>query len=588
MMPPAQFGPQLTASGVIFRLWAPAARTVELMLDRAHPMESRPDGWYELSIQRAGGGTLYKFRIDSELEVPDPASNFQPHDVGGASEVIDHGAYQWRVAEWRGRAWRDTAFLEMHVGAFTPMGTFQAVIEKLDYLVETGLTAIELMPVADFAGRRNWGYDGVLLYAPDSSYGRPEDLKAMVDAAHARGVMVFLDVVYNHFGPEGNYLARYAPAFFTAAHTPWGHAIDYRVPQVRAFAIENVLHWLARYRFDGLRLDAVHAIVEPGEPALLHDLSRAVGRLASEKGRTLHLVLENDNNTATLLNPCEEPPQGAYRAQWNDDYHHAWHTLLTAESSGYYQDYMERPLDHVVRVLGSGFSYQGDASRHRGGRLRGEASGRLSPGAFVNFVQNHDQIGNRPLGDRLSAGVGEAPLEAALAVTLLAPMPPLLFMGEEWGSRRPFPFFCDFAGDLAEAVRRGRRREFAEAYVRFGDAVPDPLSEETFRSAVLDWSEREQPQAAKRLALVRELLEIRRREIVPRLPGARFGSARRSGCVISADWKMGDGSLLEVVANLSKQTASRSTRVGELLTIWTNAEPDRLPPWSVCWTIRAE
>jgi maltooligosyltrehalose trehalohydrolase len=246
MISPSRFGPQLTSDGVTFRLWAPAAKTVDLMLDRAYPMERYPEGWYELTIAGAGAGTLYKFRIDRELEVPDPASHFQPDDVGGPSEVIDHDACLWQVSGWRGRPWQDAAFIELHVGAFTPAGTFRATIDKLDHLVDTGLTAIELMPVGDFAGRRNWGYDGVLLYAPDSSYGRPEDLKALIDAAHARGLMIFLDVVYNHFGPEGNYLGRYAPAFFTSTYTPWGHAVDYRVPQVRTFAIENAVHWLGR------------------------------------------------------------------------------------------------------------------------------------------------------------------------------------------------------------------------------------------------------------------------------------------------------------------------------------------------------
>ncbi|HEY7302072.1 MAG TPA: malto-oligosyltrehalose trehalohydrolase [Xanthobacteraceae bacterium] len=582
---PAQFGPQPTPAGISFRLWAPAAKAVDLILDRSHPMKPFPDGWYELTVEGARAGALYKFRIDRELEVPDPASHFQPHDVGGPSEVIDHDAYRWNIPDWRGRPWQDAALLELHVGTFTPAGSFLGAMEKLDHIVDSGVTAIELMPVADFSGARNWGYDGVLLYAPDSSYGRPEDLKALIDAAHARGLMVFLDVVYNHFGPQGNYLACYAPAFFTSAQTPWGHAVDYRVAQVRAFAIENALHWLSRYRFDGLRLDAVHAIAERGQPSILRELSRAVGCLASATGRTIHLVLENDDNAASLLDPCEEPPRGAYRAQWNDDYHHAWHALLTREAASYYQDYVDRPLDHIARSLRSGFSYQGDASRHRDGRLRGEPSGALSPLAFVNFLQNHDQIGNRALGDRLSANADSASLMAALAVTLLAPMPPLLFMGEEWGSTRPFPFFCDFTGDLAEAVRRGRRREFAEAYARFGDAVADPLAEATFRSAVLDWSEREEPQARERLAFVRRLLATRRREIVPRLAGTRFGSANHNGSVLSADWLLGDGSELALIANLSDEIATRPAPAGQRRRIWGSPENDRLPPWSVCWTI---
>ena len=317
----ALFGPRLDRDGVTFRLWAPAARQVELVTDRPQNMSRRADGWYELAMPGAAAGTLYRFRIDGELDVPDPASAFQPRDVHGPSEVIAH-AFEWKT-EWRGRPWHEAVILELHVGTFTPAGTFRAIVDKLDHLVDCGITAIELMPVADFPGSRNWGYDGVLLFAPDSRYGRPEDLKALIDAAHARGLMVFLDVVYNHFGPEGNYLGRYAPKFFTDAHTPWGSAIDYRVPQVRAFAIENALHWLRHYRFDGLRLDAAHAIAAAGEPSVLVDLGRAVGKLAVATGRMIHLVLENDANTAHLLDPLTDPPAGRYRAQWNDDYHHA-------------------------------------------------------------------------------------------------------------------------------------------------------------------------------------------------------------------------------------------------------------------------
>jgi maltooligosyltrehalose trehalohydrolase len=582
-----QFGPLFTPSGVTFRLWAPAAKSVELVLDRFHPMQVHSDGWYTLTIDGVGAGTLYKFRIDGELEIPDPASHFQPQDVFGPSEVIDHNAYRWEVRDWPGRPWQDASFLELHIGTFTPGGTFRTGIEKLDHVAETGLTAIELMPVADFAGGRNWGYDGVLLYAPDSAYGRPEDLKTLVDAAHARGLMVFLDVVYNHFGPEGNYLSRYAPSFFTSAHTPWGLAIDYRVPQVRAFAIENALHWLSHYGFDGLRLDAVHAVAKRGAPSFLTDLSHAVGQLASETGRNLHLVLENDDNTASLLDPLEEPSRGKYRAQWNDDYHHAWHTLLTRERDSYYQDYVERPLDHITRALASGFSYQGETSAHRGGRARGERSDKLSPLAFVNFLQNHDQIGNRPLGGRLSALVDAAPLKAALAITLLAPMPPLLFMGEEWGSTRPFSFFCDFTSELANAVRQGRRREFAQAYAQFGDEIPDPLSAATFRSAALDWNERDEPQSRKRLAFVRELLAIRNQEIVPRLAGVRFGSARRDGSIVTAQWRLGDGSRLALMANLSSEVAQAPRLAAETCSLWGDAAAGKLPPWSVSWTIGA-
>jgi malto-oligosyltrehalose trehalohydrolase len=579
-----RFGAELTRTGVTFRLWAPAAQRAELLLGSPHPMRKLPGGWHEIVVPDAPAGTLYRFRIDGELAVPDPASDFQPEDVSGPSEVIDHEHFDWRAAEWRGRPWQDTVLLELHLGTFTPAGSFRGAIEKLDHLAEAGLTAIELMPIADFSGRRNWGYDGVLPYAPDSSYGRPEDLKALIDEAHLRGLMVFLDVVYNHFGPEGNYLPRYAPAFFVPAHTPWGQAIDYRVPEVRAFAIDNALHWLGQYRFDGLRLDAVHTIPEPGQSLLLRELSLAVGDLAAASGRSIHLVLENDDNRAGLLDPSTNPPHGKYRAQWNDDYHHAWHVLLTGEHTGYYRDYAPDPRAHLARVLSAGFAYQGDPSVHREGRRRGEASHALPPTAFVDFLQNHDQIGNRPLGDRLTKHAGEAALASALAITLLAPMVPLLFMGEEWGSTRPFPFFCDFHGELAQAVRKGRREEFKSAYAALGDDIPDPLAEDTFRSAVLDWEARATPTGQRRLALVRDLLLTRRNLIVPGLAGAAFGSAQWDDRVLTADWRLGDGNRLFLLANVS-DAKSRRSRMPAGTPIWGGTPRETLPPWSVFWSI---
>lgn len=588
MMPGARFGAELTAEGVSFRLWAPAARTVDLMLDRALPMRRLEDGWYELAVRGARAGTLYKYRIDRELEVPDPASHFQPQDVGGPSEVIDHRRYAWQAAAWHGRPWHETVFLELHVGAFTPDGSYRGVIGKLDHVAATGVTAIELMPLADFAGSRNWGYDGVLLYAPDSSYGRPDDLRALIDAAHARGLMVFLDVVYNHFGPEGNDLPRYAPQFFTAAQTPWGSTIDYRNPTVRAFAIENALHWLGRYRFDGLRLDAVHAITEPGEPSLLMDLSRVVGGFAVASGRHVHLVLENNENRASLLAPQVDPPGGQFRAQWNDDYHHSWHVLLTGETTGYYSDYAQKTRARIARILSSGFDYQGEVSPHQGGRSRGEPSGALSPLAFVKFLQNHDQIGNRPLGERLDALAEPAAIAAALAVTLLSPMPPLLFMGEEWGATQPFPFFCDFQGELADAVRKGRREEFAAAYAKFGDEIPDPLARETFASAVLDWTAVDSAAGRARLALVRDLLAVRRREIVPYLSGIAFDTATQDGTVLTARWSLADGRRLMLLCNLSGERARTPARAAPERVIWGRAIEAELPPWTVVWSLGAE
>jgi maltooligosyltrehalose trehalohydrolase len=516
-----QFGPKLTKDGALFRLWAPAAKRVDLLLDRPHIMKRDDGGWFSTKVSGVRAGARYKFRIDDEIDVPDPASGFQPDDVSGPSEVIDHSAYQWRARDWRGRPWHEAVVLEAHVGAFTKQGTWRAMIEKLDHLAQTGITALELMPLADFAGSRNWGYDGVLWYAPDGVYGRPDDLKTLIDEAHLRGLMVMLDVVYNHFGPEGNYLGRYAPQFFTEAQTPWGSAIDYRVPEVRAFAVGNALHWLRDYRFDGLRLDAVNTIVETGEVPILHDLSVAVGNLATETGRHINLVLENGDNRAGLLDAIQDPPRGKYRGQWNDDYHHVWHVLLTGEAQGYYGDYQRSPRHDLARALASGFVYQGEVSAFWGGKHRGEPSGKLSPTCFVNFLQNHDQIGNRALGDRLESIADPQAVEAALAVTLVAPMTPMLFMGEEWGSKAPFPFFCDFKGDLANAVRKGRRSEYAWAFAKYGDAIPDPLDEATFASAVLDWDAPDTGPGRKRLELVQSLLAIRRREIVPRLAGAR-------------------------------------------------------------------
>jgi len=583
-----QFGATPTAEGTSFRLWAPAAKRVDLLLQRPYALRRDPDGWFSADIAGVTPGARYKFRIDDEIDVPDPASAFQPDDISGPSEVIDHDSYRWRAADWRGRPWQDTVLIEAHVGSFTQQGTYRAMIGKLDHLVATGITALELMPLSDFAGRRNWGYDGVLWYAPDSAYGRPDDLKVLIDEAHLRGLMVFLDVVYNHFGPEGNYLPRYAPGFFTEAQTPWGSAINYRVAQVRAFAIENAVYWLRHYRFDGLRLDAVHAIPEQGETPMLQELSRAVGDLAVETGRHLHLVLENDDNRVSLLDPVQDPPRGRYRAQWNDDYHHAWHVLLTGETQGYYSDYQRSPLRDIARGLGSGFVYQGEASAHRGGQLRGEPSGELGPTAFVNFVQNHDQIGNRALGDRLESLVGPAAMEAALAVTLLAPMLPMLFMGEEWGSKAPFPFFCDFQGDLAEAVRNGRRSEYAWAYAAYGDEIPDPLQQSTLQSAVLDWDSRDLAPGKQRLALVQELLAIRHQQIVPRLAGACFGSAQAAdNGLLTADWRMGDGAILRLTANLSSGEIAGRPGDGTGAAIWGGEPGDRLPPWSAFWQLEA-
>jgi malto-oligosyltrehalose trehalohydrolase len=541
----------------------------------------KSDGWFVLNIDGATAGTRYAFEIDGELTIPDPASHFQPDDVHAPSEVIDHD-YAWRCPHWRGLPWHEAVFSELHVGTFTGDGTFRAAMTKLDHLSRTGITAIELMPLSDFPGRWNWGYDGVLPFAPDSRYGRPDDLKALIDAAHAHGLMVFIDVVYNHFGPEGNYLGRIAPQFFTDAQTPWGGAIDYRVPEVRRFFIQNALYWLRDYRFDGLRLDAVHAIVSPGEPQILHDLSLAAGALAKESGRHIHLVLENDDNRAGLLAPDQDPPAGRYRAQWNDDYHHAWHVLLTGESSGYYRDY--GPTRQLEKTLSEGFAFQGETSTHRKGP-RGEPSGHLPPTAFVNFIQNHDQIGNRPLGERLTTLCPLEPLAAALAILLLQPSPPLLFMGEEWGATEPFPFFCDFKGELADAVRNGRKKEFSESYARHGDDIPDPLSANTRASAMLDWDVTTRGANAERLALTRALLAVRKRAVMPLLTSMHGGNkASIKDNILIARWPAG-AVTLQLLANLANSPAQRPV-LDWGYAIWGGDLPAILPPWSVYAAVR--
>jgi len=591
-----RFGPERLADGRInFRLWAPAAQCVELMLEgEAHAMTAMSGGWYELAEPQAESWTRYRFRIDGELVVPDPASHYQPNDVSGPSVVVDHAAYRWHGSTWRGRPWHEAAIYELHIGAFSPQGTFRGAIENLDHLVASGFTAVELMPVADFPGARNWGYDGVLLFAPDSTYGTPDDLKALIDAAHQRGLMVFLDVVYNHFGPEGNYLPVYAPDFFTKdVPTPWGAAIDYARDEVRAFVVQNALHWLRDYRFDGLRLDAVHAIRTRGAPSILDLIADVVGALAEAQDRQIHLILENDDNCADLLDP--NAMHRGYRAQWNDDYHHAWHVLMTGESTGYYEDY-QKPFAMLRRALMEGFVYQGEISKHRGGARRGQKSRAIPPLGFVNFLQNHDQIGNRPYGDRLEVLAPRTAIESALAITLLAPFTPMLFMGEEWGCRQPFPFFCDFTGDLARAVEEGRRREFAQAYqqAKDGGEPPSALDPQTFLAAKLDWSGWDQD-ALERYELVRLLLVMRQREIVPRLQGARpvrtdsLGAAKP---IALLTWTLADGAGLTLLANLSAQSVPCELAFPNIEPLWGRAPdstlpPTKLAPWQAVWWLEA-
>lgn len=584
------FGAEISAQGTRFALWAPVASRVELCLQGAPPrtMESSRPGWFEL-LTDAPAGSRYRFRIDGDMEVPDPASRFQPEGVHGPSEVIDPCCYPWRHADWRGRAWEETVVYELHTGTFTPSGDYAGIASKLDYLRQLGVTAIELMPQGAFPGRRGWGYDGVFPYAPHASYGRPDDLKALIDEAHRCGLMVFMDVVYNHFGPEGNYLHAYAPDFFTSRHhTPWGDAIDYdgrHSHWVREFFIHNALYWLEEYRCDGLRLDAVHAIFDDSDPHILTELARRVRDCCPE--RHVHLILENDDNAARFLRR-DDP--GHYDAQWNDDAHHALHVLLTGETEGYYGDYAGHALELLGRCLAEGFAWQGEHSAYRE-RPRGEPSTDLPPTAFINFLQNHDQIGNRARGERIETLVPPERLRAALGILLLSPSAPLLFMGQEWACGQPFPFFCDFGPELAAAVSAGRRREF-ERFEAFRDeraraAIPDPQDEATFRAAVLDWNLIERQSHREWLALHRELLALRHRHIVPRLIGARPQSGEwhlPAPGVLYVRWYMGDGSRLRLLARLSDGSAHiAAVPRDDVLWCTPGIGEDAMPPWSVCW-----
>jgi len=528
-----------------FGLWAPGLQAVGVEIDGRPPlaMTAQADGWFEAEAACAPGAT-YLYRLPSGQAVPDPASRAQANDVHGPSLVVDPDAYRWRHADWAGRPWHETVLYELHAGTY---GGFAGVAEDLDRLADLGITAVELMPVADFVGTRNWGYDGVLPFAPDRAYGTPDSLRALVDAAHERGLMMFLDVVYNHFGPEGNYLGLYAPQFFrTDIDTPWGAAIDFRQPPVRRFFIDNALYWLTEYRFDGLRFDAVHAIADP---TVLDELAAEVR--AAFRERQVHLVLENDGNVAEHLSH-------GFDAQWNDDAHHVLHVLLTGERDGYYSDYAEAPATQLARCLAEGFAFQGDPSPYRKGERRGTPSADLPPTAFALFLQNHDQIGNRPVGDRLTTLADPEALKAAIALQLLAPNIPLLFMGEERMSRAPFQFFTDFQGDLATAVREGRRREFA-SFTRFGGAdIPDPNAPETF--------ERSRVPATGDDSFHRRLLALRQEVIVPRLPGAKTVAAKSIGdAAVAARWRLGDGTVLALSANFGEQACQLDAPRGRCL-----------------------
>jgi maltooligosyltrehalose trehalohydrolase len=559
------FGARLLAPGEVrFRLWAPDCAAVNVVTEQQKFAMSKDEHGVFEAVVPGHAGMRYKYEIAENVTVPDPASRAQHGGVHGDSVVVDH-ARRWDHAGWRGRPWHESVIYELHPGAF---GGFAGIAAQLPRLAALGVTVVELMPIAAFPGTRNWGYDGVLPYAPAAAYGTPEELQAMIDTAHGLGLQVFLDVVYNHFGPDGNYLHLYAREFFREdVRTPWGAAIDFRRPQVRRFFIENALHWLQDYRFDGLRFDAVHAI---GDDLFLAEMAAEIRQTLA--GRHVHLVLENEMNEAALLRAA--PDEAKYDAQWTDDWHHCLHVLLACESEGYYRDFQD-PAAQLARCLAEGFAYQGEASAHAGGAPRGTPSAHLPPTAFVICLQNHDQIGNRAMGERLTALARPDALRAATVLLLLTPQIPMLFMGEEFAATEPFLFFTDHHDELADAVRRGRRAEFAH-FAAFADPgrreqIPDPNAPETFAASVPQWP----GQPGEASAFCRQLLALRRQWVTPHLPGARSLEARPIGPkAIRAAWRLANGGTLTIAANFG--AAAVPCPPGAGARIISTAEPG---PW---------
>ena len=548
-------GARPRAGGVDFRVWAPERNTVEVMLyndgspSAGHPLQCDERGYWSGHIGALEAGARYMYRLDSAIDRPDPASRHQPDGVHGPSMVVAPD-FAWTDQRWHGLPLEDLVVYELHIGTVTPGGTFEALIDRLPDLRELGITAIELMPVADFPGDRNWGYDGVDLYAPARAYGGAESLKRLVDAAHAHGLAVILDVVYNHLGPAGNYLRDYSPRYFTDRHhTPWGEALNFDGPgseDVREFFVANVLHWAHEYHFDGLRLDATHAIIDDSPVHILQEIAeRAHASLPPD--RHFLLIAEDGRNDVRLVRPVQAGGFGL-DAVWADDLHHTVRVTLTGENDGYYRDYAGG-AEEIAATLRVGWLYQGQPTP-RTGEPRGTPTGDLPAATFVHCLQNHDQVGNRALGERLHHDVSLAAYRAASALLLLSPYTPMLFMGQEWAAASPFQFFTDHEPDLGRLVTEGRRQEFKHFAAFAGAEVPDPLAAETLRRSKLDWTERAREPHAGVLRLYHDLLALR-----AKLPAChnvdrnRFDvrAAGALGLVLRRRFTAGDHVLIAVV-----------------------------------------
>lgn len=558
------FGAKLQDGAVEFHLWAPKHLSMQLIYwadGEEHHCDMRREttGWFSTTVQGMKCGDHYLYALEDGTRVADPASYFQPMGEEGPSEIIEPSRFRWTDTNWRGRPWEETILYEIHVGCFSETGDFDGVSRHLDHLKDLGVTALELMPIHEFTGQRNWGYDELFLYAPCSVYGRPEDLVRLVDACHARGLMIFLDVVFNHFGATEKSLKLCCPDFFhTELGTPWGAALAFDNALLRSYLIGAACSWICHYHVDGLRLDAVHAIESvPGGRRFLRDLSRAVRNVDTE--RHIHLVLENDGNEAHWLPALPRSPRiverrehSDYDAQWNDDFHHAAHVLATGESDGYYIDYTNDPFGYLIKAVAEGFAYQGDPSIYRNGQRRGEFSADRDPCAFVNFLQNHDQVGNRAFGERLTLLAAQDTVRALHVVLLLCPQIPLLFMGEEWDAESPFLYFCDVSEPLASAVRDGRQSEFSRFCGYRHATLPDPCAKETYLSSRLNWNDLGLRGHRESLAFTKHLLVQRRQFLVPHLPIAKPGKVesrrQRAGHVV---WELADGGQWHVLFGFS-------------------------------------
>ncbi|MFT8308586.1 malto-oligosyltrehalose trehalohydrolase [Acetobacter malorum] len=564
------FGAELEAEErTAFTLWAPSSDEVFLEIEGMPAQKMNSDGQGHFSLTAAcGAGARYSFRVSGGQLVPDPASRSQPDGVLGPSVVTNPESYHWQCPQWQGRPWNEAVIYELHAGL---LGGYHGIVQQLDEQAALGITAIELMPINSFGGTRNWGYDGVLPYAPAAPYGSPDKLKSLIDAAHARGLMMFLDVVYNHFGPEGNFLPVYAEAFFDhEKNSTWGTGIAFDKPEVANFFIENVLYWLMEYRFDGVRIDAASAISDHTWFGALRERVEAT----IEPGRHVHLILENENNDAGLL-------RDGFTAQWNDDGHNALHVLLTGEHEGYYKMFAKDPTQDLARVLAEGFVYQGQFNPYSG-KNRGMASGDLSATKFILFLQNHDQTGNRALGERLLSLAKPEAVKAAYALLLLSPMIPMIFMGEEWGCLTPFYFFCDFHGELAEQVRKGRRKEFSQ-FPAFQDEknrkrIPDPNALETFEASRPERTARETENGKAWLALTQQLLALRREWIIPYLHDVLSARVHVLGHgALCARWSLDNRKILTLFINLSEKQYEISEK-NHLLYESSENRPARLLP----------